>query len=204
MAEQNTKYLDYLDKEMTIMGILSTFAVAMVALFLQQIGTAEPTKNSLFYSLWQTEFPYIITGSVGVLVSAIIFYLQRADLAWHYGRLAQAIDKASGTSMKGEDALAAGNKTNIPEKLLDEADSWETWIPYFWAFKFLWIGLALYLWAFLDVQLHLKGLWLLVPITWTVVFLLMGCFQRWLHLRYWNEEEPWHAWLEKKRPSSSN
>jgi hypothetical protein len=170
VAEQNQKYLDYLDKEMTIMGILSTFTVAIVALFLQQIGSAEEAKRTLLYFLWQEERWYIILGSVSILLAATLFYLQRADLAWHYGRLARAADETN-------------NPTNGVE-FLKEADSWATWIPYVWGFKFLWIGLNLYLWAFATIDTSIPQQWWWMPFVVVIILLLIGAFQTWLQLAF--------------------
>lgn len=51
MANTASSYLEYLDKEMTIMGILSTFCVAVVALVLDRVGSADLSKQTVF-SLW--------------------------------------------------------------------------------------------------------------------------------------------------------
>jgi len=48
-------YLDYLDKEMTIMGILSAFCVAVVAALLNGIFTADK-------GLWSELLPKIRTS----------------------------------------------------------------------------------------------------------------------------------------------
>lgn len=108
MADQKQSYLEYLDKEMTILGILSTFAVAVVALFLQQIGSAENGK--LFFALWTQAGWYVLAGSVSILLSAVCFYNQRAILARHYGRLARNTDE--------------GGDPETLKNLLDDADSW--------------------------------------------------------------------------------
>jgi hypothetical protein len=176
MADDKQKYLEYLDKEMTIMGILSTFAVLIVSLLLQQIGSAEVGK--LFNSIWEEEGWYILVGSASTLIAAMLFYLQRADLAWHYGRLARAEDEAEDSASK--------------------ADSWATWIPYIWGFKFLYIGFLTFYWAFVENLSGVKFKWWIITGAVVVILGLIGLFQTWLHRQFWDEEKPWRAFLTKK------
>jgi hypothetical protein len=77
------QYLDYLDKEMTIMGILSTFCVAAAALVVDRIGTAD--KGSMFKTLQSDPSPSVLVGSGFLLCAALCFYLQRSRLAHYYG-----------------------------------------------------------------------------------------------------------------------
>jgi hypothetical protein len=72
-ADKKYAYLDYLEKEMAIMGILSAFSVAVVALFVQQIGTSK--NDVLFGKVWQQAPWYILLGSAFVIVSAGFFLL---------------------------------------------------------------------------------------------------------------------------------
>src|SRR5262245_45379342 len=44
-------YLAYLDKEMTIMGILSTFCVAVIALMVDRVGSAEIAADGVLLRL---------------------------------------------------------------------------------------------------------------------------------------------------------
>ena len=77
-------YLGYLDKEMTIMGILSAFCVASLAVSIKlltsrdalradQIARSGPVATVLFL--------------VMLLLSAFSFYQQRSNLAWYYGQI---------------------------------------------------------------------------------------------------------------------
>jgi hypothetical protein len=137
VAEQS-KYLEYLDKEMTIMGILSTFCLAAVALVLDRVGGAEPQKKTLFDQLWRQEHGYVLLGSVFTAVAGAMFYKQRSALAWFYGQITLSIESPA--------------LNNIPtEDWYRDADSWATWIPYQIAFTALTIGGIFYLIAFSEV-----------------------------------------------------
>jgi hypothetical protein len=175
MVEQKRNFLEYLDKEMTIMGILSSFAVASVALFLNSIGSAEPQKQVLFYFLWSHSWWYILWGSACILASAALFYRQRAELAWYYGQISLAMDAGGPVNARRE------------RELRREADSWAAWISYFAALKFLWIGILTYASAFLRLKRHIGGGW---------VTALGACIALWglaeylLLLRFRYEDNP--------------
>ena len=62
-------YLDYLDKEMTIMGLLSTFCVAVVALALERVASA---KEGGLVAVWELGYRFIVIGSGLMLGVAII------------------------------------------------------------------------------------------------------------------------------------
>jgi hypothetical protein len=70
---------------MTIMGILSTFCVAVVALVLDRTCGAEPGKGALFLVLWKQEQLYVLLGSMFFGLGAALFYVQRSALGWFYG-----------------------------------------------------------------------------------------------------------------------
>ena len=79
--KHQNSFLEYLDKEMTIMGILSTFSVAAAALFLNAIGSVELNKKTLFSLLWLREPWCVLMGSAWILTAAGLFYSQRSTLA---------------------------------------------------------------------------------------------------------------------------
>jgi hypothetical protein len=121
-------YLDYLDKEMTIMGILSAFCLAIVAVSVERIVSID--KGSVVYNLatkvWSAGSVYLLTSSILVLIAAALFYKQRSLLAWFYGQVAL------------ESTLPDYTERNLKDWLKD-ADSWETWIPYTCAY---WVLIA--------------------------------------------------------------
>jgi hypothetical protein len=135
----SNSFLEYLDKEMTIMGILSTFCIGSVALVLDRIGGAEPAKNTLFCRLWSQEHTYVILVAVFTAVAGALFYMQRSALAWYYGQITLSIEspKLNGIST---------------DEWYRDADSWATWIPYQSAFTSLSIGAGFFLLALLEVS----------------------------------------------------
>ena len=135
----NNSFLEYLDKEMTIMGILSTFCVASVALVLDRIGGAEPTKNTLFSQIWCKEHSYVLLGTALTAAAGALFYMQRSAIAWYYGQITLSIEspKLNGIST---------------DEWYRDADSWATWIPYQSAFTSLCIGAGFFLLALLQVS----------------------------------------------------
>jgi hypothetical protein len=76
-------YLDYLDKEMTIMGVLSTFCLAVPALFFERIIAANEKSigHDFLNRLVSMGSIYMITASVLMLFAAMYFYKQRSLLA---------------------------------------------------------------------------------------------------------------------------
>jgi hypothetical protein len=108
--EDNLKtYLDYLDKEMTIMGILSSFCMLTMGFVAEKLFF--PDKDSA-YKFWQTVNILCMLGLAGLLFAALSFYRQRSLLAWFYGQL--SLYKA-----KDDEAQV--------RKLLDDSDSWYNW-----------------------------------------------------------------------------
>ena len=123
MTEHRVKpYLDYLDKEMTIMGILSTFSVLVPAVVIER--TASSPDGAFLHSIWDSGHSYLWLASILMLVAASLFYSQRSRLAWHYGQTIISITipghNGAGWKQWGKDA-----------------DSWQTWRPYDMAFTAL-------------------------------------------------------------------
>lgn len=124
-------YLDYLDKEMSIMGILSTFCVAVLALVLDRVVSAD--KGHLV-DVWAKGYPFIVVGSALMLFASLFFYRQRSLLAWYYGQISLCIAKSSKDT----------------EDWLRESDSWATWIYYRVAFGFLIVAFVEYGFALIS------------------------------------------------------
>jgi hypothetical protein len=112
---ESEQYLGYLDKEMTIMGILSAFCVAVPSLVLERLTSAP--KESELVEIWsQGEYSFLV-ASILMLFSAALFYKQRSLLAFYYGRI------ALGKPLKGHPEPEFKDWKEL-------ADSWTTWIPY--------------------------------------------------------------------------
>jgi hypothetical protein len=110
-------YLEYLDKEMTLLGVLSTFCVGFASIVLDRVAT-NMDKITLFKTLWDEHVTSLLVGSVLLLLAAWIFYKQRSDIAYFYGGIAMTMAKPP--------AAGEWNITNW----LREADSWSTWMYY--------------------------------------------------------------------------
>ena len=102
-------YLDYLDKEMTIMGILSSFCILTMGFVAEKLFF--PDKESP-YKFWQTVNMLSALGLSGLLIAALSFYRQRSLLAWYYGQL--SLYKAKGDEKE-------------VENLLTDSDAWYNW-----------------------------------------------------------------------------
>ena len=76
-------YLEYLDKEMTIMGILSAVFLAAPAGILGAIASKDRQVTIAF---WNAGKLFIVAGSVFCIAAAFYFYKERSSLAWHYGQ----------------------------------------------------------------------------------------------------------------------
>jgi hypothetical protein len=102
-------YRDYLDKEMTIVGVLAAFATGAAALVI---------KEWLQTPLWERSTVCVLAGSIGMIFSALCFYLERSHLAWLYGQI----------------SLAAARSNEGVDDWIERADSWGAWFWYRTAF----------------------------------------------------------------------
>jgi hypothetical protein len=124
-------YLDYLDKEMTIMGILSAFAVAVAAgILVTVIGKESPIANQL----WSSSESFILAGSTLCLMASGFFYKERSLLAEYYGKLSYIQTDPDDSSYRNELTVA-----------LNGAVSSSTWWPYCCGFTLLFAGFTEYL-----------------------------------------------------------
>ena len=152
-------YLEYLDKEMTIMGILSAASVAAPA----GILNAALSKDAQAL-LWNPEHFFIVMGSVLCVIAAMLFYKERSDLAWYYGQIclteAIAEKKALGAELR---------------EWLRDADSWETWWPYCLGFTSLAAGIAEYLFAFFFLLAPSHWPWLATHLSTLKTLAFLAC-----------------------------
>jgi hypothetical protein len=131
IADAAKPYLDYLDKEMTIEGILSAFCVAVGAVVFDRVlGAQAETASNLVKALQEFSYPYVLAAIIGLLTAALFFYLQRSTLAWLYGQLSLAVTRemAHGTAQTDSSSFIEG---------LDTGDSWSLWNRYKFGWSFL-------------------------------------------------------------------
>jgi len=122
MSDKAERYLDYLDKEMSIMGVLSTFCLAVPSLFLERVISADEKSiaHNFLLNLWCNGWLFLTVATGMLFFGAAYFYKQRSRLAWYYGQIALEMALPDYTAHK-------------LEQWLKNADSWEVWIPYHWA-----------------------------------------------------------------------
>jgi len=167
-------YLDYLDMEVTIMRVLSAFAVAVPALIVERLAGAD--AKSALGDIWTTRRSYLLVGAGSFLVSALFFYRQGSLLAWAHGQLCLS-----------QSPYADGVRST--RDLLEEADAWRSWLHYRWAFAFLLLGFVLYGFAFTRSPWPERSTLLFLPL-----FTVIACF---VHTRvllhFPDSETPWRA-----------
>jgi hypothetical protein len=178
-------FLDYLDKEMTIMGILSGFCIAVIVLVVDKVAGA--SQSSDLSTLWKDQAAHWAIGAGALLVAALTFYRQRSHLAWYYGQITLAEIRVDEKTLR---------------KLLTDADSWETWLYYRYGFcilSFAFIEFAIALIQHLQHVPYPRLLTVWVPLLVT----LAAVSSQWRVLkRYRYHESPWHDWLKSVKPKS--
>ena len=133
-AMDSKPYLDYLDKEMTIMGILSAFCVAAPAgILVTSIGK----DSSVAAQFWASEKIFILAGSILSMLASAFFYKERSLLALYYGLISYAQTGVDGVT----------RSTSEEKAWLKEANSYATWWPYCCGFVLLFSGFVYYLGA---------------------------------------------------------
>ncbi len=155
------QYLEYLDKEMTIMGILSAVSVVAPAGIMSTILTDHSEAK---LPLWNAGQFFVVAGSVLCVAAALWFYKERSLLAWYYGQICLA------------EALADKKYGSVKvREWLREADSWETWWPYSWGFTFLITGFVEYLLALFFTLIPSHWYWLFTHLHAVKVFAFGAC-----------------------------
>jgi hypothetical protein len=86
-------YLAYLGTEMTIQGILSAFAMAIIGFVLDRVLSVDSKVESLLLAVRCQGLTFVLLGSGASAVAALLFYLQRSYLARTYGGIASAVSQ---------------------------------------------------------------------------------------------------------------
>ncbi len=165
-VDEPTKlYLGYLDKEMTIMGILASFCVAVVALTLDKILGAKSSEDTIMTNIWKNGECFVLIASAMMLLAAYCFYRQRARLSWHYGQISLCL----------AGVLKDMNEMDV-QNWLKRADSWKTWCYYYTAFSFMRVAFLYYAAAIFSVSSAYNSNWvskhfyiILIPTIWVFV-----------------------------------
>jgi hypothetical protein len=166
---------------MTIMGALSAFAIASVAL-VANVFAGELKLGGITEKLWSHSALLVVSGGAAQLLAGLFFYLQRSNLAWMYGEICLTL-------------VPGGHPSGVTTRsAIVNADSWSTWIPYRIAFAWLCLGYLFYGSA-VGNELAPKG-WLHVSV-WAAalpfVVVLVGSVIEWRVLSVFEyEDDPWH------------
>jgi hypothetical protein len=133
LADSAKTYLDYLDKEMTIQGILSAFCVGFAAAAFDRVllgkAPAGPT-TTLITNLRTNPGPFVLTAIIAIMVSALFFYLQRSELAWLHGQVSLAVTRKMENISTPPDGYTF-------EEGLKIGNSWSLWNRYLFGLSFL-------------------------------------------------------------------
>jgi uncharacterized protein (DUF983 family) len=186
MDDPVSGYCDYLDKEMTIMGLLSAFAVGVPAVVLDRTAGADTSTQAALAAVWSDQRVPLGAGSLAFVLAALFFYRQRSLLAYYVGQL-----RFSQTDACYKGMTAKG--------LLEDADSWATWVHYQTAFVLLTLGFIFYGFAFYaPLWLRLSS-WRTVVIL-SVVAALYAVLNAFVMTRYRYHDNPWVDWVHSKKP----
>jgi purine-cytosine permease-like protein len=175
-------YLDYLDKEMTIMGILSTFCIASLGISIDRLVFYHSKPSAFVY--WNQVNLYCILAMTGLLIAALFFYRQRSSLAYFHGQISLSLTKDDDDSI---------------ESHLNEVDGWSMWNYYkaaWWALiiAFSQFGLMLLSEKFSFTRDHQL---LLAPSIILLISLRSGIII-YACSKYWDWEDPFKALYSKK------
>lgn len=114
--------LDYLDKEMTIQGVLSGFSMAAAAAVFEAVLAAKDTSPFVL-SLQSKGSSYLEAGCAALVTAAALFYKERSDLAWLYSGFGLANADNSLCAERPKDSWSI-------LECLDMFDSWHLWLWY--------------------------------------------------------------------------
>jgi hypothetical protein len=176
-------YLEYLDKEMTIMGVLSVFSVAAPAFILDRTFGASP--STMGARLWFFQEPTVALATIAFLLAALFFYRQRSDLALWYGQIALSMTPS-----------AYGKPTT--KEFIHDADRWSGWRQYYRAFACLTASVTMYALALYADYSHMESTRALLLAA--VLGFAVG-IAHWVRMRVFRHfddaYDPWACWGEE-------
>ncbi|HTB89327.1 MAG TPA: hypothetical protein VK743_15300 [Steroidobacteraceae bacterium] len=185
-ADPVGKYCDYLDKEMTIMGLLTAFSVAVPALVLDRVAGAKEPESTFLSWIWRDEQLMLCAGSLALFFAALAFYLQRSHLAFYYGQLRLSCTEARYPGLTSK-------------SLLLEVDSWAAWVRYNLAFVLLLLGFAAY-GVVLFAPALAKGHSVLILCSVGIPALIYTSLNWYVKRKYLFEDHPWRKFFAVRRP----
>lgn len=124
-------YTSYLENEMAIMGILSTFCVIAVGACITVLSGTTKEHGPWFRSFWHDQGPFILSGMTAMLLSGFQFYRQRSILSYFVGQIYLGLYSPE---------LADGSVHRLHER----ANDWFTWRFYRIGFLLLFTAAAFF------------------------------------------------------------
>lgn len=179
-------YLDYLDKEMTILGILSAACIAVPVFMLDKLAGA--LVESGLGRTWSHFGTALKLSSLYLAIGALLFFKQRSLLAWFYGQIAINVSPAADEDSEAETI-----------DLIEGADAWSTWTWYSLGFDCLILGVVVFALAVSGLGaswLNTAALLAAVPTA------LVAGLQTFVFCRHAREKDPWakvFPWLARLR-----
>jgi hypothetical protein len=181
--QDHKAYLEYLDKEMTIMGILSVFAVAASALILDKTLGAD--LHSEGHRLWTAQPALISLSAAALMLAALYFYRQRSALGFWYGQIVISM-------------TARYHDVPATPALIHLTDRWSQWRHYFIAFGLITLAFS---WSALVLLGWFVNLW---SWTWIVAASVLIAFVLYYRIRVFEEfdkdYQPWARWRKMRWP----
>ncbi len=124
------RFVDYLNTEMTIMGILSTFCMLVVGGFVSILANIAKDQAEWLRTFWPEQRAFLFCGFGLVLVAAFLFYRQRSIMSYYVGQIYLS---------SHYEELADGSAQDLHAR----ANGWITWRFYRQAFICLFSAVAL-------------------------------------------------------------
>jgi len=173
-------YVKYLDKEMTIMGLLSGFAVAVTSFATERILSAD---KGFLGDIGTHARVYVLAGAGSALLAALLFYLQRSHLAWYYGQITLAQSRGASSPAPVEDWLTW-------------SDGWDTWKYYQSGFSSLTLSLFYYVYAIAKtLRPDFNSISALYSLWLPALFIAILESVRWYVLdKFPQEDDPFKTW----------
>jgi hypothetical protein len=116
-------YVDYLDKEQTVQGILCAFCVLAVAGISAKVVLSPSSNSIILENLQGKAMAYVINTLVAFALAAIFFYQQRSELLGLHGYIVLAIARRTKPAVKRADSWTL-------DQALAYADSYTLWNSY--------------------------------------------------------------------------
>lgn len=109
VKERIEVYLEYLDKESNIMGILSSFCVLAAGIVVERVLSADA---GYLKRIADQSNVFVLVGAGLMLYAGVRYYRQRSQIAWYYGQISRAVVE---------------QRNNVALKLVAETDTRGAW-----------------------------------------------------------------------------